>query len=125
MDLRHRCGFLCGNAALIMALIAVLCPREHVAAGSSAAARGADLFNSKGCAHCHGPAGVGGTIGPDLQLVRKRLDAHAIAQQIHDGGKAMPAFGDSLTAAEIDDLVAYLRQKRKFVQVPAPPTDTP
>jgi mono/diheme cytochrome c family protein len=43
------------------------------------------------------------------------MTAAAIAKQIHDGGQAMPAFGDQLTAAQIDDLVAYLRSKRKVV----------
>jgi len=33
--------------------------------------------------------------------------------QIHNGGKEMPAFGDQLSKAQIDDLVAYLRSKRK------------
>ncbi len=64
---------------------------------------------------------MGGEIGPDLQLVRRRMKAEAIAKQIHDGGQAMPAFGDSLTSEEIDDLVAYLRAKRKIVRVPDKP----
>jgi mono/diheme cytochrome c family protein len=50
-----------------------------------------------------------------------------IAHQIHDGGLEMPAFGTSLTDPQIQDLVAYLRAKRKFVP-PAPkpaPAPTP
>ena len=88
-----------------------------VSAGSEAKARGAELFATRGCVHCHGAAGVGGDRGPDLQLVRKRLRAEKIAHQIHDGGGGMPAYGDQLSSPEIDDLVAYLRAKRKFVVV--------
>jgi mono/diheme cytochrome c family protein len=38
----------------------------------------------------------------------------------------MPEYGDILTSAQIDDLVAYLRAKRKvIVVVPKPPSPTP
>ena len=88
------------------------------AVGPSAKVRGAELFATRGCAHCHGQAGVGGAKGPDLQLVRKRLKRSQMANQIHDGGKGMPAYGDLLSRAEIDGLVAYLKAKRKIVGVP-------
>lgn len=32
----------------------------------------------------------------------------------------MPAYGDQLSDAEVDDLVAFLRVKRKFIVVPKP-----
>jgi mono/diheme cytochrome c family protein len=89
-------------------------------ASSSAKARGAELFATKGCAHCHGPAGVNGEIGPDLQQVRERLTAAQIATQIHDGGKGMPAFGDQFSEKELADLVTYLRTKRKVIVPPQP-----
>jgi mono/diheme cytochrome c family protein len=107
----------------VVGLVLVAWPRSSVIAGSSAKARGAALFSDKGCSHCHGVAGVGGDIGPDLQRVRKRLDKAAIAKQIHDGGKAMPAFGDELDDAQINDLVAYLRTKRKLVVTSASAAD--
>jgi mono/diheme cytochrome c family protein len=93
---------------------------NHAAAANPAQARGAATFATHGCAHCHGPAGVGGNIGPDLQQVRKRLTAAQITTQIHDGSKGMPAYGDQLTAPEISDLVVYLRTRRKLVKVPPP-----
>ena len=101
--------------AAAMLLVAAFIPRRDVIADSSAKARGAELFATTGCAHCHGAGGGGGEIGPSLINLRKRMTAAAIAKQIHDGGQAMPAFGDQLTAAQIDDLVAYLRSKRKVV----------
>ncbi len=100
-------------------LIAATAPTP-TQAGSSAKARGAELFATKGCVHCHGTAGVNGEIGPDLQQVRKRLTAAQIATQIHDGGKGMPPFGDQLTERELADLVTYLRTKRKVIVPPQP-----
>jgi mono/diheme cytochrome c family protein len=82
------------------------------------------LFATHGCAHCHGPAGVGGNQGPDLQLVRKRLNKDQMTHQIHDGGKSMPAFADVLSSDQIDDLVSYLRAKRKVIVVPPKPPAT-
>ena len=96
-----------------------------VSAASKPADRGAEIFHTHGCAHCHGENGVGGGRGPDLQLVRKRLSSTAIAQQIHDGGKGMPAYADQLSDAEVDDLLAFLKARRTLIIVPKPAPDTP
>ncbi len=64
---------------------------------------------------------MGGAKGPDLQLVRKRMNKKQIREQIVDGGKSMPEFGDVLTSQEISDLIAYLRARRKvIVMAPKP-----
>jgi mono/diheme cytochrome c family protein len=99
--------------------LSLLQPATAVSAGSSAKQRGAELFATHGCAHCHGSAGIGGGRGPDLQRVRKRMTQEQITRQIHDGGLEMPAFATSLTDPQIQDLVAYLRARRKFIVVPA------
>jgi mono/diheme cytochrome c family protein len=106
-------------------LSAAVYPDTRVRAGSDAQKRGQELFATKGCTHCHGTNGVGGGKGPDLQLVRKRRSRESMVAQIHDGGKVMPAFGDELSAHDIDDLVAFLRAKRKFVVVPPKPAEAP
>lgn len=113
---------LCAGLAV---LLAVLHPARPALAGSSAKDRGAELFHTKGCDHCHGPAGVGGGKGPDLQLVRQRLKRDQILTQIHDGGKSMPDFGDKLTADEINDLASFLLAKRKYIPVPPKPAPKP
>ena len=94
-------------------------------ASSSTHTRGAELFATRGCAHCHGTDGVNGEIGPDLQQIRNRMTAAQIATQIHDGSKNMPAFADSLSTPQIDDLIAYLRTKRKHIIPPPPPAPAP
>jgi mono/diheme cytochrome c family protein len=74
------------------------------------------LFHDKGCEHCHGVDGVGGTdLAPALSSVGRTLHKPDIERQIREGGKQMPAFGDSLTNDEVQQLVAYLAAKKKKV----------
>jgi mono/diheme cytochrome c family protein len=114
-----------GLTGTLAVLVATLLPVNSVLAGPSAKSRGAELFAAKGCVHCHGPAGVGGGKGPDLQRVRERRNREAIVTQIHDGGKAMPSFGDGLSYKEISDLASFLRARRKFIVVPTKPPVKP
>jgi mono/diheme cytochrome c family protein len=88
---------------------------------------GAVLFKSQGCGGCHTfkPAGTNGTIGPDLdklaryaKAANQPLDAfvrESIANPsayVEKGYQpTMPNFGDTLSAKQISDLVAYLTQK--------------
>ena len=99
----------------------------HAFASKSKAAEeaGAVLFRDKGCAYCHGADGSGGKKGPNLSGIRtdKLWPPDKITSQIQNGGQKMPPFADSLTDAEIAELVAYLRAKQK--PVPAPPTAKP
>jgi mono/diheme cytochrome c family protein len=84
---------------------------------------GAVLFQAQDCAHCHGPAGVGGTKkGPDLSGIRKdkQWPPDKIAAQILNGGKKMPPFSEALTDEQIGKIVAYLRAKHRPVPPPAP-----
>ena len=85
---------------------------------------GATLFHEKGCEHCHGANGRGGDLGPDLSTVGKRLNKQKIELQIHNGGAAMPAFGDVLQPDEVQDLVDFLHAKRKAPKNPPPATQS-
>jgi mono/diheme cytochrome c family protein len=116
---------LCAAAILSVAAVNALATPPAAQAGSTPKDRGAELFATRGCEFCHGKAGVGGGRGPDLQLVRQRRTADEMAKQIHDGGKGMPPFAEQLTVPEINDLIAYLRAKRKFVKVPQAPAPKP
>jgi mono/diheme cytochrome c family protein len=88
---------------------------------------GAVLFKSQGCGGCHTfkPAGTNGTIGPDLDKLAayaksagQPLDEFTResianpASYVEKGYQpTMPDFGQSLSAKQISDLVAYLTQK--------------
>jgi mono/diheme cytochrome c family protein len=86
---------------------------------------GATLFHEKGCEHCHGVDGRGGELGPDLSTVGKRLNKQKLELQIHNGGSAMPAFGDVLQPNEIKALVDFLHAKRKAPKQVAVPKVAP
>jgi mono/diheme cytochrome c family protein len=89
-------------------------PPSRPAASASAdpRVRGAEAFANSGCAQCHTIHRNGGTKGPDLSGVGRRLTDDQIRTQIQNGGKQMPSFGDMLQASETDDLVAYLHSLR-------------
>jgi mono/diheme cytochrome c family protein len=109
---------------LFSASLLVSAALPAAAANSKAAEQaGAVLFRDKGCAFCHGATGAGGKKGPDLSGIRtdKLWPPDKIAAQIRDGGQKMPPFADSVTDAEIADLVAYLRAKHR----PTPSADVP
>ena len=86
--------------------------------------RGAALFASSGCQHCHTIGSVGGHRGPNLSNIGRTAKKAAIRKQIVDGSNVMPAFGEVLQPQEINDLIAYLhscRQKpAKGARPPAP-----
>ncbi len=97
------------------ALLLVLCIAPAALAAGPAkeqAAAGAKLFAGSGCAHCHGEHAEGGEIGPSLADAGKRLKPDELRKQVHDGGSAMPAFGDILSGDEIEQLVAFLQTQR-------------
>ncbi|MGI4755615.1 MAG: c-type cytochrome [Janthinobacterium lividum] len=78
-----------------------------------AADRGHELFREKGCVQCHVYDGEGGSKGPALDGVGKRLSKTAIENQIRNGSLVMPAFADALTADEITAIAAFLHKSTK------------
>jgi mono/diheme cytochrome c family protein len=98
------------------------------AAAPGDAKAGAVLFQSQGCGGCHTfqPAKSNGNIGPDLDKLAayaktagQPLDAFA-RESIHNPSAyvekgfqpTMPDFGQTLSAKQISDLVAYLNQTK-------------
>jgi mono/diheme cytochrome c family protein len=79
------------------------------------ASSGADTFKAK-CSMCHGPDGSGNTpMGQKMKVhdlrspeVQKQTDDELTAI-IANGKPPMPAYGKTLAAGEIRQLVAYLR----------------
>ena len=114
-------GMVAGLACLATLLFsASRPPGPVVAAATDAHAEGAELFATRGCAHCHGADGKGTDLGPSLRDLRKHLSSARIEQQIAHGGGGMPAFGDLLDQAQINNLVAFLRAKT-WTPAPQPP----
>jgi mono/diheme cytochrome c family protein len=74
--------------------------------------RGALAFKDNGCQQCHTIRHNGGTKGPDLSGVGRRLSEAQIRTQVKKGSKSMPPFGEILKESELDDLVAYLHSCR-------------
>src|SRR5262245_25503297 len=72
------------------------------------AANGATVFASAGCGGCHTfeAANSSGSVGPDLDDIDVTFDQ--VVDQVTNGGGAMPAFGDELSAQEIDDVAAFV-----------------
>jgi mono/diheme cytochrome c family protein len=86
---------------------------NSTASSSSPRTRGGQAFTESGCPQCHTIRHQGGTKGPDLSEVGRRLNEEQIRTQILKGGKQMPSFGGVLEGTEIEDLVAYLRTLRE------------
>ena len=124
-------------------LLLALCAAAATGAISSARGgdpgRGALVWTSNGCGGCHAfkRAGSTGTAGPNLDrwLVpdarRAKLSTGLLSQRrVYWGGRGMPAYGSSLSAQELDDLVSFVtgrtsprRRARPapLAPLPAPP----
>ncbi|HET8949577.1 MAG TPA: cytochrome c [Solirubrobacteraceae bacterium] len=74
---------------------------------ATTAASGKDVFTTN-CGSCHtlADAGTTGTIGPNLDDAAP--DAATVKAYVRGGAGSMPAFGDSLSNAEIDAVAAYV-----------------
>ena len=86
-------------------------PPPPAAGGEGDAAAGKEVFvGDGGCGSCHtlADAGTTGTIGPDLDSLQPSFEA--AHEQVTNGGGGMPAFKDSLTEQQINDVAAYVSQ---------------
>lgn len=78
------------------------------AAAQGDPAAGKAVFASAGCKSCHTlkAAGATGTVGPNLDQLKPPYDA--IVHQVEVGGGVMPAFKDTLSAKQIQDVSAFV-----------------
>ena len=80
------------------------------------AAKGKEAFESN-CGVCHNSDSEERKMGPGLKGLfkraelanKKKVSDASVVQMINEGGNGMPSFGDILTKAEKDDLVAFLK----------------
>jgi mono/diheme cytochrome c family protein len=72
------------------------------------ATAGKIVFTSAGCSGCHTlkAAGSTGNVGPNLDQLKPPLDT--VVHQVENGGGAMPAFKDQLSAKQIQDVAAFV-----------------
>ena len=83
-------------------------------AGSAAkSGPGYDVYLAN-CARCHGQDGQGG-VGPKLAgvVTTDFPDAREEVAVVRDGRASMPSFKNDLSAAQIQDVVAYTRSQLK------------
>lgn len=120
----------CGGGQTVLPtakeVVGTLPTATTAATGDSKA--GAVLFKSQGCGGCHTfkPAGTNAKIGPDLDKLADyaksanhgSLEEFARESIANPGAfvesgyqNVMPNFGQTLSAKQISDLVAYLTQK--------------
>ncbi|MEI7439924.1 MAG: cytochrome c [Thermoleophilia bacterium] len=80
------------------------------AAAEGDAAAGAAVYSSAGCGGCHtlAAAGSAGNVGPNLDQLKP--DYAAVMKQVTNGGNGMPAFSGTLSAADIQNVSAYVSQ---------------
>ena len=98
-------------AALIVGMSGVVAVAED---SDPAVQRGLETYMRVGCYQCHGTDGQGNEAGP--ALTPDTLPAVAIAAFIRTRPGRMPVYPkESVSDAEIDDIVAFLKS------VPPPP----
>ena len=75
---------------------------------SVSALKGSMIYQQKNCTACHQLYGLGGYLGPDLTncYSAENKGSNYIKAMLNSGIKTMPKF--NFTAAEIDDLTAFL-----------------
>ncbi len=74
---------------------------------ASATAAGTNVF-AQNCSTCHTlkEANASGQVGPNLDDLRP--DEDRVKRQVTNGGGGMPAFGGTLSDAEIDAVAKYV-----------------
>jgi len=92
-------------------------PSSRAATAAGDAAAGKQVF-ADNCVACHSATTTTRQAGPGLKDLYKNpklpgtgrpvSDAN-VRKQIEKGGGGMPGFASSLSAAQIDDLIAYLK----------------
>jgi len=69
---------------------------------------GAQLFHERGCQYCHVVADRGGSYGPELNRVLRRLPPEIVSNRVVQGFRNMPAYGDILTREELNAIMVFL-----------------
>src|SRR5690606_28539418 len=71
---------------------------------------GADVYFQRGCPQCHVIMGRGGTFGPDLTAVSRRLPSEEIALRIMNGRGDMPGYRETLDREELGRMIVFFER---------------
>jgi mono/diheme cytochrome c family protein/nitrate/TMAO reductase-like tetraheme cytochrome c subunit len=85
--------------------------QDDQSAASASGSAGSQFYDTQGCATCHAISGKGGTSGPSLSDVGKRLSKDQLTekiQEIRTGKSSMPALPSETTDQQVKDLVDFL-----------------
>ena len=94
-------------------------PIDYVKGRTPLELQGAMLVQAKQCRNCHALGGKGGMRGPALDDTATRLTHDQIVRQIIQGGGNMPAYGNNLSPAEVNAIVAFLHTMHPRGEPPA------
>jgi ubiquinol-cytochrome c reductase cytochrome b subunit len=94
-------------------------PVNYVKGRTALERQGALVVQAKQCRNCHGLGDEGGRRGPALDGVATRLTRDQLIRQVLQGGGNMPAYGKTLSPAEVTALVAFMESLRPAGQPPA------
>jgi len=90
-------------------------PEDLVRRSTPRQLQGAVVFQNKDCRNCHALEGSGGTRGPDLTWVGRRLTRDQLIDQVSNGtpgGGNMPAYGAQIGPDEMAALIDFLASLR-------------
>ncbi len=111
---RERLRIRLGLLALALGLLLASCqqPQQSRANGDSHLA-GAELYHRLACHGCHRRHGSGGTLGPALDDLEKRLSRAEVAEQLltpgrRHGESRMPTFA-FVRPQELENLLNFLQ----------------
>jgi quinohemoprotein ethanol dehydrogenase len=82
-------------------------PEEPTDSGEGDPVAGEEVFLDS-CAGCHGVNGLGGNGGPTLA---DASNVERVVAQVTNGGSGMPAFKDTLSTQQINDVAAYVTER--------------
>jgi nitric oxide reductase subunit C len=84
---------------------------ERMVAGAGVSP-GAAVFQSRGCMNCHSLHGTGGSFGPALDTIGRKLDREAIGHYIRDpkavNPKALMPAQTTLSEKELEEVAGFL-----------------
>jgi mono/diheme cytochrome c family protein len=83
-------------------------PEPEEGGGAEAALTAGKTVFTTNCASCHtlSEAGTSGTVGPNLDELKP--EKALVEKQVTNGGGVMPAFGETLSPEEIEDVAEYV-----------------